>query len=126
MPDMSKLPPEAVARMKSMGMSMGGNTIKVQHCMTAQEVATDVPKMDADRERSCAISNMTRSGNAMSADMICTGEYKGTGHVQFIYNSDTHYTGEIQMNGVVNGQPMAQDQKMEGKWVSASCGNVDH
>ena len=29
MPDMSKLPPEAVARMKAMGMSMGSNTIKI-------------------------------------------------------------------------------------------------
>jgi len=62
----------------------------------------------------------------MSADMKCTGGFQGTGHVEITYDSDAHYSGEFKMTGVANGQPMTQDQKMEGTWISASCGNVTH
>jgi len=126
MPDMSKLPPEAVARMKAMGMSMGSNTIRVQHCMTAQEVASDVPEVNSNRNQSCTVSNVMHTGKTMSADMKCTGDFQGTGQVEVTYDSDAHYAGEMKMNGVANGHPMTQDQKMEGTWVSASCGSIDH
>ncbi len=36
LPDMSKMPPEVLARMKAMGVSSNGNSMHVQHCMTAQ------------------------------------------------------------------------------------------
>jgi len=126
MPDMSKLPPEAVAQMKAMGMSMNGRSITTQHCMTAQEVATDTPHLEADNARSCTMSNATHSGNSMSADMTCTGDFKGTGHMQFIYDSDSHYSGELVMTGTANGRPISRDQKFDGHWISAVCGSVSH
>jgi hypothetical protein len=126
MPDMSKLPPEAAAQMKAMGMSMGSNAIRVQHCMTAQEVASDVPPANSNRNQSCTTSNIVHTGQTMSADMKCTGDFQGTGHIEITYDSDAHYAGEMKMNGIANGHPMTQDQKMEGSWISASCGGVDH
>ena len=122
LPDMSKLPPEAAARMKVMGMSMSGNTMTTQHCMTAEEVANDAPRFRGDQ--SCKMSNIAHHGDAMSADVTCSGEFKGSGHVQFNYDSDTHYTGQTQMRGTMNGQPFSQDQNFEGHWLSASCGAV--
>jgi hypothetical protein len=83
MPDMSKLPPEALARMKAMGVSMNGNTITTQHCMTAQEVATDVPHLDTNNARNCTMANVKHSGQSISADMSCTGTFKGAGHMDF-------------------------------------------
>jgi hypothetical protein len=124
MPDMSKLPPEVVARMKTMGMSMNGNSIITQHCMTAKEVADDMPRLDTRQAQSCKISNVVHSGGSMSADMSCSGAFDGTGHVAFTYDSDTHYSGNVKIDGVSNGHPMTQNEKMEGHWVSASCGNV--
>jgi hypothetical protein len=126
MPDMSKLPPEAVARMRAMGMSMNGNSITTEHCMTAQEVATDTPHMDDSAARSCKMSNPTHGGHSMSADMICSGTFKGTGHMQFTYDSDTHYSGELVMTGIANGQQLNRTQKFEGRWISANCGSVNH
>ena len=122
MPDMSGMPPEAAGRMKAMGMSMSGNTMTTQHCMTAEEVANDVPTFRGDQ--SCKMSNIAHHGAAMSADVTCSGEFKGTGHVQFNYDSDTHYTGQTQMRGTMNGRPFSQDQNFEGRWLSASCGAV--
>ena len=126
MPDMSRLPPEALARMKAMGMSMNGNTITTEHCMTAQEVATDAPHMDDNHARSCTMSNVSHSAKSMSADMTCTGNFEGKGHMQFTYDSEAHYSGELTMIGTANGRSMQQDQKFEGRWVSADCGSVAH
>ena len=94
--DTSKMPPNVLDRMKSMGMmpnSSGGFT--VQHCMTA--------------------------------DLVCKGQMNGTGHVSVNYDTPTHYTGEMTISGkTADGTPIAQDQKVEGRWVSASCGSVAH
>lgn len=126
MPDMSKLPPEAQARMKAMGMSTHGNSMTVQHCMAAQEVATDVPKLSGRNMNDCKMVNVQHIGHTMSADMTCSGNFQGTGHVQFTYDSDTHYTGEVTMTGTANGHPVNHDQKMEGRWLSADCGSFTH
>lgn len=126
MPDLSRLPPEAAARMKAMGMSMNGNSITTQHCMTAQEVATDTPHLDANNSEDCSMSNVAHHGNSMSADMACHGNFKGSGHMQFTYNSDTHYSGELTMTGSVNGQPISREQKFDGHWVSADCNGITH
>lgn len=126
MPDLSKLPPEAAARMKAMGMSMNGNSITTQHCMTAEEVATDTPHLDATANEGCTMSNVVHQGNSMTADMSCHGNFKGSGHMQFNYDSDTHYSGELIMTGSVNGQPMNRDQKFDGNWVSRDCKGIAH
>ena len=44
-PDLSKLPPDALARMKAMGISASGNTVTMQHCMSAADVAADFPNI---------------------------------------------------------------------------------
>ncbi len=62
----------------------------------------------------------------MSADMTCSGNFKGTGHMQFTFDSPNHYSGQMTMNGMSDGQPMKQQQSFEGKWVSADCGSVHH
>lgn len=127
MPDMSKLPPDVQARMKAMGVTMNGNTISAQHCMTAAEVATDFPKLTGRSAQGCTIANIQNDGHAMSADLTCTAsEFKGTGRAQFTFDSDTHYSGEVTMQGEANGHPVRQDEKLEGRWLSANCGNISN
>ncbi|HKD47359.1 MAG TPA: DUF3617 domain-containing protein [Rhizomicrobium sp.] len=124
MPDLSKLPPEVAARMRAMGMSTNGNSITTQHCMTAQEVATDTPHIDSNNSDDCTVSNVMHQGNAMSADMSCRGNFKGSGHMQFTYDSDSHYAGQLTMTGTVNGQPISREQKFDGHWLSADCKGI--
>ena len=126
MPDLSRLPPEAAARMKAMGMSMNGNSITTQHCMTAEEVATDTPHLDATDNDGCTMSNIAHRGDSMSADMSCHGNFKGSGHPQATYDSDSHYVGDLVMTGSVNGQPVNRDQKFDGRWMSANCNGIAH
>jgi hypothetical protein len=123
--DMSKLPPEIQARMRAAGVSANGNSVHVQHCMTAQEVAMDTLPRNISNS-GCKISNSKTNGHTMSTDMVCTGNFNGTGHMEVIFDSPTHYSGQLTMNGTSEGRPMKQSQTFESKWVSADCGSVNH
>jgi hypothetical protein len=125
---MSKMPPDVQARMKAMGMSMNGNSMTVQHCMTAEEVAQDMPHLDPQAQKTCKMSNMQMSGHTMSADMTCSGgQFNGSGHMAFTYDSDSHYSGEMKLSGTsADGKPIMHDQKFDGRWVSADCGGINH
>ena len=126
MPDISRMPPEIQARMKAMGMSANGNVMTVQHCMTPAEVAQDIPRMDPRAGKMCKFANVQTDSHTMSADMICSGEMQGTGHIAFTFDSDTHYTGVVSMTGTAGGHPVDHEQKIEGHWISADCGGVTH
>ena len=126
MPDMSQMPPEVQARMRAMGMSMGGNTITVRHCMTPDEVASDVPHVDPRSTHGCGMANVHHDGHTFSADMVCSREFNGSGHMTFTYDGDTHYTGEVVMNGVADGHPVNEDEKIDARWVSPDCGGATH
>lgn len=120
MPDMSKLPPEAQARMKAHGMQMsgaGGMTTKV--CMTAEQVNSDKPPMTHHGE--CEAQNVKISGNTFNADIVCKGKMNGKGHIEVTYDSPEHYSGHQTMTMNMNGQQMNHDMTMEGRWISATC-----
>jgi hypothetical protein len=117
-PDMSKMPADAQARMKAMGMTSNGSSMSIRHCMTAEEVAHDVL---TTQDKTCKLSNQKVTGHTMSADMACSGQVNGTGHFTVTYDSDTHYTGEMIITGTADGQPVHHDQMFDGRWVSATC-----
>jgi hypothetical protein len=126
MPGMeARIPPEALARMKAMGMQMPGNqTFSAQHCMTAEEVAQDRPPPMRHAE-DCTTSNLTHDAHSVNVDMICKGaDLDGTGHVNVTYDSDEHYSGSFTFTGTGHGHPMNMSNSFEGKWISADCGSV--
>jgi hypothetical protein len=128
MPDMSKLPPEAQAQMKKMGVQMNGNTITTQHCMTAQEVAADRPPAAMQHMKDCTMQNMSFGSGAMNADMVCsTGEMTGKGHISVSYSGgDSEYVGSMSFSGTAQGHPINMTNSFQGKWISADCGGVTH
>jgi hypothetical protein len=126
MPDMSKLPPEAQAQMKKMGVQMNGNKITTQHCMTAAEVAIDKPPA-MQHMKDCTMQNMSMSGGMMSVDMVCsTPEMNGKGHVSVTYSGATSYSGNMMFNGTAQGHPINMNNTFEGHWLAADCGGVTH
>lgn len=122
MPDFSKLPPEVQARMKAMGVGASGNTITVQHCMTAQQTAPIIPSTSARSSHACTQSNVSYAGNTFTADMTCTGKTTSIGHVHVVWDSNEHYIGEVSMSGTTsNGMQFSHSQKFEAHWISATC-----
>jgi hypothetical protein len=123
MPDMSSLPPEAQARMRAMGTGMSGNTITMQHCMSATDFTTGkLPMSGGARNKSCETSNVSYTGNHMSADMTCTGDTARTGHIEADWDSDEHYTEQASVTETHDGHTVTNTEKMEGRFLSAQCG----
>ena len=119
-----QLPPQVRARMAARGIKMpSGNTITVQHCMTAKEVSLDhPPPMPKRGGQECKMANMKVAGQSVSADMVCSGKnMQGTGHFQMTYDSPEHYAGKMSFSMNANGHQMAMSNSMEGRWISASC-----
>ncbi|HEX3432243.1 MAG TPA: DUF3617 domain-containing protein [Rhizomicrobium sp.] len=126
MPNMSaSIPPEALARMKAMGMSTSGNhTYTTQHCMTAEEVAQDTPPTPRNN-RGCSMTNVSHDAHTFTADLVCSGEgAQGRGHVEVTYDSNERYAGTYAFNGTMEGHPQTITSSFEGRWISADCGSV--
>jgi hypothetical protein len=121
-PDLSKVPPEMLARMKAAGVGMGGNTITAQRCMTAQDFATGKVPTSASHSGSCATSNVSFTGSHVSVDMTCSGNTTATGHVESDWDSDEHFTSEVSMTGTHDGRTVTSHEKVEGRFLSAQCG----
>ena len=126
MPNMPQVTPEQMAQMKRAGVNMtGANTFTAQHCVSPQEAAMDRPPV-AQAQQGCTMSDYKLNGGTMSADMVCTGEHAASGHLNVTYDSDTHYSGSVQMTAMQDGQTMSMTNTFDGKWVSADCGSVTH
>src|ERR1700733_7992514 len=121
MPNMSNLPPDAIAAMKAHGVTMGGDSISVQKCMTGEEFAAGKPPPAGTHDKNCTMTNVSYTGSHMVADMSCTGTYIATGHVQFDWDSDEHFKGEVMTTGTQGGHTVTHDAKIEGRYLSASC-----
>jgi len=127
MANMPQIPPEQLAKMKAMGISIPNvNSVTTQHCMTAAEVASDKPpQMQHNSE--CTQQNTNLSHGTFTADLVCTGaNMQGTGHITATFDSDTHYTSQMVFNGTAHGHSTTFTNTIEGKWVSADCGSVGH
>ena len=127
MPQMQMPPmtPEQMQQMQAMGVrmpQMGPHGMTTQYCMTEAEVNSDGPPPSA--QKNCKISNMKVTGHTMTADMICTGEMHGTGHMTVTYDSPEHYSGKMMFAGTAGGDTTNVTDTMEGTWVSSDCGAV--
>ncbi|HEY0302531.1 MAG TPA: DUF3617 domain-containing protein [Rhizomicrobium sp.] len=85
------------------------------YCMTQAEVASEAPA--ADPRSGCVYKNMSVQGRTYNADMVCTGQFKGTGRFSTTYDSDTHYTATI----AIAGEGFSMTNAVEGKWLKADC-----
>ncbi|MDE1985004.1 MAG: DUF3617 family protein [Alphaproteobacteria bacterium] len=70
------------------------------------------------------MENAKFTGTSYSADMVCTGEMKMRGHVQFTFESPAHYYGTTTMNGMMDGRPIHNTTKIDARWLTADCGKA--
>jgi hypothetical protein len=126
---MANMTPEMRAQMESFGIEMpnfsaDGNSVGLDVCMTAEDIAAAQAYDLAGEYEDCTISNVQQSGNTVTGDFTCTGEGAGTGDFTYVYDSDVHFTGSVNYTGTYEGIPVQTSQTMTGDWVSADCGDV--
>ena len=124
MPDMPKMPanmpqlPPGVKLPPGMNMPKmtdGGMQMTFQHCVTKDNV---VPKNNKDKE-DCKIDKMTRSGDTVSATMVCKtphGEMKGAFSGSYSGNTMKSTTD---ISGTSHGHPINMHQETTGKYLGA-------
>ncbi len=93
---------------------MAPQTHAATFCMTAADVNTDAPRAD---NPDCTYSNVHVTGGTIEADMVCHGQINATGHIQSVYDSDTHYTAHIS----IKTDQMTMINSVDGKWLKADC-----
>jgi hypothetical protein len=121
---MAAIPPDRLARMQAMGIHMpNGQTFTAQHCMTADEVASDKPPPMRNTQ-DCTTTNTTHDAHTLNVDLVCKGDMDGQGHLTVTYDSDAHYSGNFTFTGSAHGHPSSMSNSFEGRWISADCGSV--
>jgi hypothetical protein len=121
-----QLPPEAMARMKAMGMKMpsGGQSFSSQICMTQAEVDSDKLPPVGKNDMGCTSHVTSQTANSMSAETVCTGDMKGTGRMQISYSGAEHYSGSYSFKGMIHDRSMETNSTFKGDWIKADCGAV--
>jgi len=117
------LSPEQLEKMRQMGITPPfQKPTTVQVCVTPEMAARDDFPKAMRPEDHCQIENKNQSGDAISADFVCTGDTKGKGSVKVNYESDISYAGEIHFAGTSKlGHPIEFRSEFSGKWLSADC-----
>ncbi len=109
--------------MKSTAIPQGMH-VTGQHCMTAAEVAVNDFSAAQRKDKTCKIVSQKITGGSMEADLVCSGDLNGKGHMKFVFDSDTHYTGKMSMTGVHNGKVLSSEETFDGHWVKVDCAGV--
>ena len=129
MPQMPAIPADKMAQLKSMGIEIPDfskpQTTTIKTCLTAEEIANQrLPK--PEDMGSCTMENRQASDDRMSADLVCSGgEFQGMGHVEYVFDSETSYSGSMTFNGSRAGQPFEMTHKSDGTWLGEDCGGVE-
>jgi len=126
MANMPQIPPEAMAMMKSRGMSMPGmgGPITSQICMTAEMVNADKPPAMNNHEENCTTKILSQTATSMSAEMTCHGRMDGVGHTQMSWRGNEHYEGTYNFKGAMEGHTQEMSSHFTGDFVKADCGTV--
>jgi len=120
-----QLPPEAMARMKEMGMKMPSmQSIASQICMTQADVDSDALPPVGKNDMGCTSRVTSQTANSMAAETVCNGDMKGTGRMQISYSGVEHYAGSYSFKGTIHDRPMETSSTFKGDWVKADCGAV--
>jgi hypothetical protein len=92
-------------------------------CITAEELKKG---FDSD-DKNCKILTKSISPAAFTVSQVCSDEQGGktTVSASFQRLSREQISGKISFTMMMGGQSLSVEQNLSGKWLGASCGNVD-
>jgi len=124
-PQMPQIPPEQLEKMKQLGISVpgmgGGAAHTFKTCVSPQDASNDRPPMDEQAQRSCKTQDTKRTGNRTTLKIVCEGEMKGTGEVEYVSDTPEHYSSKMHFAGTARGHSVDMTNTSEGRWLGANC-----
>jgi len=125
MGNMPQMPPEAMAMMRSRGMSMPGMApMTTQICMTVEQVNGDVPPAMHNRGENCTTKLLSQTATSMKSEVTCHGRMEGVGRAEMTWRGNEHYEGTYNFKGMMEGRPQEISTRYSGDFVKADCGAV--
>lgn len=114
-----QMPPQAAA-------AFGGGPHTIQYCLTQAMIDKYGAPMPQSR-RECQITNVSKSGDGMTADMVCTGRMSGKGSIESHWSNGTatgkvHFVGSMQMGS--NPTPIEWTTESTSVYKGSDCGSV--
>jgi hypothetical protein len=109
---------------------MPGHTNTVQVCVTQEQLDkynAIVPGQQGP-QHNCQVTNVVKTANGMTADMVCTGNMSGKGSMQSSWSDTEHASGSVHFIGTMqmgqNSRPVEWTSKTNSIFKSSDCGNV--
>jgi hypothetical protein len=124
---MPQIPPDQLAKLKAQGIKipgMDGQQTRIKECVT-QEMVDKYGGPEPQHRPGCTLNNVQRSAGGMSAELVCTGDTKGTGTIKATHVDSTHSTMSMHFTGTnKQGRTMEFQMDSTSQMLSDSCGDV--
>ena len=111
------------------GAIPGGNAPPqiTRFCLTQEQIdkyGTAPPQTHGD----CKVTNIVKTGHAMTADMVCAGKTNGKGTIEASWNDSEHAKGKVHFVGSMqagpNFKPIEWLVESTSIFKGADCGDV--
>ena len=125
---LDKMPPEQRARFEAAMQASMANAAKpklAKHCLTPEKLARGLdPEHRADDE-TCQQKIVKNTSSELQITKTCVTEAGNNVMDQhFVMSGSDTVSGTIHAVRTVNGQTSNVNSNLQGKWLSADCGNV--
>jgi hypothetical protein len=130
-------PPQANGRQMPQGFGggspFGGGSHTIQICVTQAQIDkyNAIFTANSPQQRDCQFSNIQKTANGMTADMVCSGRTNGSGTIQASFIDSDHATSKIHFTGTVqlgpnpsNTKPIEWTNDSTSVFKGPDCGNV--
>lgn len=103
-------------------------TVTIQNCLTDKDV--DSNKFDQQlakirNNKSCTLGNLKKNDRSMSSEWTCAGpQVNMHGNGEFVYDDSTHFHLTTEEHTTAAGRNIDTSLSVQGRWLSADCGNV--
>lgn len=126
---MAAMPPAQRKQMEAMMAAQGvsapmaaaGGGMAMKVCITPEMAASH--ELPSQTEGDCTTTVTSRSGNTVKMRFVCT-DPQAEGDGTYTFKGDTSYTMQMAMQSTRKGKTDAIKMSGQGKWLSASCGNI--
>jgi hypothetical protein len=122
-----QIPPDTLAKMKAQGIKvpgLDGQQTHIKMCVTP-EMVEKFGGPEPQTRAGCTLENVQRSGNGMSAELVCTGQTNGKATITATRSDSTHSAMSMHFTGTSReGRPMDFQMESTSVFLGESCGDV--
>jgi len=108
--------------------AQGGGPRTTLVCLTQEQIDKYGAIVPQARGRACEVINVVKTGDGMTADMVCTGPMSGKGHMESHLTDADHAKGKVHFLGAIqagpNAIPIEWTAESSSVFKGSDCGNV--